>query len=907
MTVCEIREQRFQRMGCFEIGVLWLLVTIIRIDAATSAGGIQAECLGNMVQFTLPSSLRAGRPLEVYLVNNTRTVLLTPQLAAQCGYTQKSDPSGNMIVSASLKSCFAENKGDQDFKVTIKVKFYDLSEKVLEAVKSCSHTMVSREILCGTNFMEVSVRNAIPEVKKAPAKEWPTVIPNLQLSTIILYTPEEKSFDRETLQGMGYYVYSSPTRLVMRSPYTMAETFVEHVDDVDMMVFKSVVLFKDRWMIAMVESAAACPTNGASVLDQKISWRFPLHLTPLVSSEVQILDVRMGVDGKRLTPEEMSSRNYGMIFTESHVVVEIPIGAPGGYYKSHALENEYHISYTIEPMLELMWIEGLDKTVYKVLFPITTPLNPSPPQITDNTQPQKKVFDVLLGYFLPDVVLLNITFGTELLTVSEVIINGISLQKHSFPNGTKAFTLQVPFSKPYVQVKNLRPDRRTYFLPLVFGFIIMPEHASFSYSAVLEASIDNIAIPNAGGSCDQDVFNIYVKYGSTPRSQLKIKLGQVELTDEVLQQYEHHSNKTHFDIVVPFLAPLVALESVDLTGVLGRIDVELYDALNNLHVRDFSLACTFFVKMSECFSNGTITMVLPKLESISHLLPGKLSLRDPDCKPFYNEDHFASFRFDVTTCGTTRKFVGDTMIYENEVTWMEDDSLLPTSKLTPESEYRFTVSCVYSTNSTQTMMFNAVSNFKEPETDAGNGELTVSLKLSQDMVYKFFHHDGDYPVLKFLKQPLYFEVGMDSTSDSKVSVGLENCWATLTKDRESKPKWDLIVDGCPNPKDPHQTIIHPVTEDDTVDIPDHVKRFEVNTFSLREDDGSSKHEDSTVARRVFIHCDVVICHAENTADGRCYKQCAENQIRSTSNRVHRSASFSEEDLQHVSIGPILLI
>jgi len=38
-----------------------------------------------------------------------------------------------------------------------------------------------------------------------------------------------------------------------------------------------------------------------------------------------------------------------------------------------------------------------------------------------------------------------------------------------------------------------------------------------------------------------------------------------------------------------------------VTGVLGRIDVELYDTLNNLHVNDFSLVCPFFVKMAGWF------------------------------------------------------------------------------------------------------------------------------------------------------------------------------------------------------------------------------------------------------------------------------------------------------------------
>lgn len=70
-----------------------------------------------------------------------------------------------------------------------------------------------------------------------------------------------------------------------------------------------------------------------------------------------------------------------------------------------------------------------------------------------DTQPEQRVFGVLLGYFLPDVELLNITFGSELLTVSEIILKGVNLQEHSFPNDTKAFVLQVPFSEPYVQIK----------------------------------------------------------------------------------------------------------------------------------------------------------------------------------------------------------------------------------------------------------------------------------------------------------------------------------------------------------------------------------------------------------------------------------------------------------------------
>lgn len=124
-------------------------------------------------------------------------------------------------------------------------------------------------------------------------------------------------------------------------------------------------------------------------------------------------------------------------------------------------------------------------------------------------------------------------------------------------------------------------------------------------------------------------------------------------------------------------------KSVQLAGVMGRLDVKILDSLNNWQFKDFSLICPFFVPLlgwccfciiailqfdlllycyefllvlrPECFSNGTMTVVLPKLESVPELNPSELSLRDPACKPYYSEDHIAYFHFALSTCGTSRK------------------------------------------------------------------------------------------------------------------------------------------------------------------------------------------------------------------------------------------------------------
>lgn len=60
------------------------------------------------------------------------------------------------------------------------------------------------------------------------------------------------------------------------------------------------------------------------------------------------------------------------------------------------------------------------------------------------------MFGVVLGLFLSDVALTNVTFSTGLLTVEECNARGYAVQEHAFPNGTKSFSLHVPFDADVV-------------------------------------------------------------------------------------------------------------------------------------------------------------------------------------------------------------------------------------------------------------------------------------------------------------------------------------------------------------------------------------------------------------------------------------------------------------------------
>lgn len=52
-------------------------------------------------------------------------------------------------------------------------------------------------------------------------------------------------------------------------------------------------------------------------------------------------------------------------------------------FQSHVQNGHYFTSYTIEPMLELLWTEDSTQTRYTVLFPITTPMTAQNPHIID--------------------------------------------------------------------------------------------------------------------------------------------------------------------------------------------------------------------------------------------------------------------------------------------------------------------------------------------------------------------------------------------------------------------------------------------------------------------------------------------------------------------------------------------
>ncbi|KAG7508964.1 hypothetical protein JOB18_030126 [Solea senegalensis] len=902
-------------MACLFKSRWFVLLIAVAVNTAaqkTSPRNIVTSCLGNIMRVDM-GPLR-GKLLEVAVVLNNSTILLTPRLASQCGFSIKADQRGSAMIYASLHNCFAQIVDDA-FTTTLNLRLHGnqmAADELYHVEETCPYSdWSSREIVCDRNYMEVSVERTAPDDYALPAKSMSSSnskSPNAQqpaekepldagfrMASIVFFTPEEETTMTVTeAQRRGYGIGNTLTRLVLRSSKTATETFSQAIGGLPMTVLKTSTVFEKKWLVTRINATAACPSDASVFFTPNtITWYLPQHIGPLTSSEqVTLLEAHMGVDGQRVDAAEMAARKYSLTINNVHVIMEIPIGAAGGHFKSHVKDDQYHTSYTIEPMLELLWSEDAtrDVTRYKVLFPITTPLQPQTLQVIDNTVPDERVFKVMLGPFGSDVALMNVTVNTQVLTVEECLARGFNILEHISPNGSvKVFSLQVPFTDPVVQQM-----KGTLFtvnvLRLTFGLLVLPEFAPFSLSASLEAKVFDIAAPSISGVCDYENFYVLVKHGSQG-FDFQTVVGKRLLTPSLARQYSYMENDTHMSFVVPFSADDAAFEAVEPMSIRSRLDVTLRIPGTNRNIKEFALACDFASTLTECFPNGTMTALAVKLESVPSLSTGQLTLRDSSCGPSYSDDRYAYFVFTGDSCGTTRKFFPNVMLYENEISLPDE---LETAK-TEEPAYELKISCYYDINTTHAVAFHTRPRRSEPYAENANGELRVAMRLALDDSYSEFHRAEDYPVVKYLQQPLYFEIELNATNP-RVSLEVENCWATLNEDRTSKPRWNLLIDGGANAVDPNQVVFHPVGMDARVQYPAHFKRFEVQTFAFAEDEDNLNDQ-------LFVHCDVVICDARNPLGGVCASRCS-NQ--GSGIKGQRRAVSDVHSSTHASVGPIVV-
>ncbi|KAG2455578.1 ZP2 protein, partial [Polypterus senegalus] len=101
-----------------------------------------------------------------------------------------------------------------------------------------------------------------------------------------------------------------------------------------------------------------------------------------------------------------------------------------------------------------------------------------------------------------------------------------------------------------------------------------------------------------------------------------------------------------------------------------------------------------------------------------------------------------------------------------------------------------------------------------------------------DEMFQIPYRDQDYPVVKYLRDPIYLEVQVLNRQDPNIELVLENCWATASPNPSSLPRWTVIAAGCAYGGDDYPTVMHLMSDFTGIQFPSHYKRFDVKAFAF---------------------------------------------------------------------------
>ncbi|RMC17194.1 hypothetical protein DUI87_05771 [Hirundo rustica rustica] len=724
-------------------------------------------------------------------------VLLDEKLASRCGYVLSEDVWGNPVLRASVLGCHVANEADELFSLTVNIKvssFSSMRAAVTYAYPMyCSHaSWASREIVCEENYMET---------QNVAYQQW----------QLMFVSPSgRKRITVSDAVKLGYSFNNTLSRVYLRAPYHSNESDVSLVSGVNMNMITSTSMYRQRWLLLLIDTTVSCPVDGISFTDTTLTWTVPRVIPTLVVQESTFLSksIVMGVDDQIIVnPEEM---NYLLEHNETHIRITIPIGAEGGKLESSISGGVYGVIYCIDLFLEHTWTDaGGQTTKYTVIKSITTPFMPQIPTVINNTVPEERLFNVVFGHFLPDVSLVAITVGNMPFSLREAQHHSFKIYETPFSNGTKAFFLEVSFDDPYVLKEYVNRNETKYTLLVNYTLSVGLEMTLYYHSAEVECVIADIEVPEAVGSCDEE--NLYLTLPTFGLHQYwDLYLGNKLLTRHIAltNGYLAATNSTHLILQIPLFAGGLIYEEVSFQKIKARFDVALRKVRTMETLQMFSISCRFNSSaFIICHPDGTI-MVSAQMKTVPAIDMSKTKLRHSSCKPReYNEAH-AFFKFHVTTCGTSVRFEGDHIIYENEISYEKET--LPgqsTPIITRDPDYRLTVLCYYQAK--ETLVLGAFSSDPATSPAFGSGTmfprsntaayrrvrqaLNVVSRVSKDESFTEFY-GSSMTILKQPTEPVFLEVELKDESPN-IELHLENCWVARSPEFNNTPRWNITVDG----------------------------------------------------------------------------------------------------------------
>ncbi|KAF1619227.1 UNVERIFIED_CONTAM: Zona pellucida sperm-binding protein 1, partial [Eudyptes pachyrhynchus] len=259
----------------------------------------------------------------------------------------------------------------------------------------------------------------------------------------------------------------------------------------------------------------------------------------------------------------------------------------------------------------------------------------------------------------------------------------------------------------------------------------------------------------------------------------------------------------------------------------------------------------------QCLLDGHFVLVVPRgLATQPYNLDSvRLASTQAGCEPLRVTETFVMFHFPVTQCGTTIQVIEDRLIYENQLISTIDVQGSPRGSITRDSIYILQARCIYNASDLLPLRMEvAVPPTAAPL--AVPGPLGLQLRIATDESYSSYHPDGDYPLVKVLRDPVYVEVRLLQKTDPNLVLVLHHCWASPSTEAAAEPQWPILVDGCPFAGDNYRTQLVPVGPASLqLPFPSHYQRFVISTFAFVEPPSMAVLEGE-----VYISCSASVCH-----------------------------------------------
>ncbi|XP_053311809.1 zona pellucida sperm-binding protein 4-like [Spea bombifrons] len=259
---------------------------------------------------------------------------------------------------------------------------------------------------------------------------------------------------------------------------------------------------------------------------------------------------------------------------------------------------------------------------------------------------------------------------------------------------------------------------------------------------------------------------------------------------------------------------------------------------------------------AQCTRDGQLSVAISKDVALPSLVLNSVRLlRDggAGCAPVAQNDAFVLFQFPLSACGTRRSENSGNVLYENDLIAEKDIRTLSGVSITRDSTFRLHIRCSFAASGSEPLSVE-VYTLAPPPPVSSSGPLTLEMRIAQTNEYAQYYEARDYPIVKYLREPVYVEVRILHRTDPGLILVLEDCWATPSANPMEQLQWPILVDRCPFAGDNYKTQLLSNTPNSAADLASHYKRFILGTFTFLD-----QTSQEALGGLVFLHCSASAC------------------------------------------------